>query len=131
MRIRIESLVLLLAALACLAPSRAFAQAQQSVDTPEIQLAQNAGHNAPGSLDDSHVTTSDGSLLLTDKQKKSILKANLEKSKRDAAELSTLARQLRDELNKPNADPLSSESQLRIEKIEKLAKKIRDELKVD
>jgi hypothetical protein len=43
--------------------------------------------------------------------------------------LAALAKELREELNKPNVDALSLEGMNRIEKIGKLAKKIRDETK--
>ena len=55
--------------------------------------------------------------------------ANLEMSKSDAAELAALAKGLREELDKPNVDVLSLEVMNRIDKIEKLAKKIREETK--
>jgi hypothetical protein len=54
-------------------------------------------------------------------------KSHLEKTKTDAAELSALADQLRDELNKLNAHTLSLDVLQKTEKIEKLAKKIKGE----
>lgn len=66
---------------------------------------------------------------LSTKQKRYIVHANFEKSKSDAAELAALAKGLRQELDKPGANPLSAEVMTRIEKIQKLAKKIRDETK--
>jgi hypothetical protein len=57
------------------------------------------------------------------------VRANFEKSKSDAAELAALAKELCKELDKPNVDVLSLEVVNRVEKIEKLAKKIRDETK--
>jgi len=66
---------------------------------------------------------------LTNKQKKSIMDSNFQRSKRDAADLAALASRLREELSKPDADALSLESMNRIERIEKLAKKIREEMK--
>ena len=75
--------------------------------------------------------TSDTGVLpsLSPKQKQSIVRANFEKSKSDAAELAALAKELCKELDKPNVDVLSLEVVNRVEKIEKLAKKIRDETK--
>jgi hypothetical protein len=67
--------------------------------------------------------------LMGAKQRKEVLHADLNKSKRDASELAALARQLQAELNKPNATSLSVESLNRIERSEKLAKKIREEIK--
>ena len=53
--------------------------------------------------------------------------ANFVKAKNDAAEMASLAKELREDLNKPNAHILSSEVVDRAEKIGKLAKRIRDE----
>jgi hypothetical protein len=52
---------------------------------------------------------------------------NLEKTKIDAAELSALADQLRDELKKMNANVLSLDIIDKTQKVEKLAKKIKGE----
>lgn len=57
------------------------------------------------------------------------MQANFLKSKNDAAELAALAKDLCKELEKPNADVLSLGIVTRMEKIEKLAKKIREETK--
>ena len=53
--------------------------------------------------------------------------SNLEKTKTDAAELSALADQLRDELKKMNANVLSLEIIEKTQRVEKLAKKIKGE----
>jgi hypothetical protein len=63
------------------------------------------------------------------KQKKMILDANLAKSRKDSEELALLAHELQQEMDKPGGDPLSPECALRLEKIAKLAKKIREELR--
>jgi len=63
------------------------------------------------------------------KQRQTLMQENLDKSKTDAAELAALAKELRAELEKPNASILSPEVINRADKIEKLAKKIRDETK--
>ena len=55
--------------------------------------------------------------------------ANFAGAKTDAAELATLAKELREELNKPNAGLPSPEVIRRAHRIEKLAKKIREETK--
>jgi hypothetical protein len=52
---------------------------------------------------------------------------DLEKARSDAAELSTLASQLRDELNKLRFDVLALDVIQKTEKVEKLAKKIKGE----
>jgi hypothetical protein len=54
-------------------------------------------------------------------------KSHLDQTKSDAAELSALAEQLRDELNKINVNVLSLDVLAKTEKLEKLAKKIKDE----
>jgi hypothetical protein len=66
---------------------------------------------------------------LTAKQKAALMKNNFDKTKDDAAELADLANGLRDELNKTNINILSIDVIHRAEKIEKLAKKIKDEAK--
>jgi hypothetical protein len=67
--------------------------------------------------------------MLSPKQRLYIMRANFEKSKSDAAELAALAKALREELNKPNVNVLSLQVVNRAERIEKLAKKIREETK--
>jgi len=111
----------LLLTFTCLMPAAAHAQSQTG--TP--------GRSSPGPFldEEGRVTRSDNLPALTNKQKKSIMQSNFERSKRDAAELAALARQLREELDKPNVDALSLEGMNRIERIEKLAKKIREEMK--
>ena len=52
----------------------------------------------------------------------------LDKTKSDAAELSTLADQLADELNKMNVNVFSLDVLHKAEKVEKLAKKIKEEV---
>jgi len=79
-------------------------------------------HDAPSTSQD------DAPQPLTDKRK-AILKANFEKTKNDAAEMAALAKELHAELNKPNADAHSLEVVNLADKIEKLAKKIRGEMK--
>ncbi len=65
--------------------------------------------------------------LTIPKQKDEPKKSPLEKTKTDAAELSTLADQLRDELNKMNVNVLPFDVIQKTEKVEKLAKKIKGE----
>jgi hypothetical protein len=64
---------------------------------------------------------------LSVEQKQSIMRANFERSKSDAEELAELARGLREFLDKPSNNAPTAEIIARAEKIEKLAKKIRDE----
>jgi hypothetical protein len=78
---------------------------------------------------DRHAPGSDNPIVLSEKQRKNLLHANLVKSRKDAAELAVLARQLREGLDQPNVKTLSSDDMYRLDKIEKLAKRIREELK--
>ncbi len=66
---------------------------------------------------------------LTPKQQRDLLKENFEKMKRQADELSSLAKSLREELDKSNENVLSLKIVEKADKIEKLAKKIRDAAK--
>ena len=65
--------------------------------------------------------------LATPKPKEGAPKSGRDKVKADAAELSTLADQLRDELNKLNVNVFSLDVLQKAEKIEKLAKQIKGE----
>ena len=111
----------LLLTVICSVPADAHAQSETAIP----------GHPSSVPLLDreGRITRGEDLPPLTNKQKKSIMNSNFERSKRDAAELAALASQLLDELNKPNVDTLSLESMNRIERIEKLAKKIREEMK--
>lgn len=66
---------------------------------------------------------------LTTKQKRELLKSRFEKIKDDAAQLATKANDLHDELDRSSVDILSLDVIQKAEKIEKLAKKIKDEAK--
>lgn len=59
-------------------------------------------------------------------QRKDLLKSNFDKMKRDADQLAALAKSLQEELNKSSQDVLSLQVVNKAEKIEKLAKKIRE-----
>lgn len=65
--------------------------------------------------------------LVTPKPKAEAKKSHVEMTKTDAAELSALADQLRDELNKMNINVLSLRAIQKTEEVEKLAKKIKAE----
>lgn len=67
--------------------------------------------------------------LTTAKPESGPKKTNLQKTQNDAAELSTLADQLRDELNKMNANVFSLDVLQKTEQVEKLARKIKGEAK--
>jgi predicted mannosyl-3-phosphoglycerate phosphatase (HAD superfamily) len=75
----------------------------------------------------SPAAVNNGAAVTTPQQKEEPQKSNLEKTKTDAAELSALADQLRDELKKMNINVFSFKVIEETEKIEKLAKKIKEE----
>jgi hypothetical protein len=108
----------LLIAVTFLEPVPALMQSRQTIQVPSGPPEDNRPHRLV-----------DETPSLSDKQKVSIMRANFEKSKSDAAELAALAKGLREELDKPNVSVLSLGVISRAEKIEKLAKKIRDETK--
>ena len=62
---------------------------------------------------------------LSEKQRRDIMKANFEKMKHDAKELSDLAKALQDELAKSNENILSLDVVDKAVKIEKLARRIK------
>jgi hypothetical protein len=64
---------------------------------------------------------------LTPKQQREILKSKYEKLKQEATELADLAKSLQQDLDKSNSDVLSLRVVDRADKIEKLAKKIKNE----
>lgn len=66
---------------------------------------------------------------LSPRQKQTLLKSNFEKTKGDAAELADMAKELRDQLDKTSVNVLSVDVIHRAEKIEKLARKIKEEAK--
>jgi hypothetical protein len=110
----------LLITLICLAPAPTPAQSsgqgsQSSGSHRRPPVSQDSGDEIPQPL--------------SPEQKLSIMRANFEKSKSDAVELAALAKGLREVLNKPNVSVLSLEVINRADRIEKLAKKIREETK--
>jgi hypothetical protein len=68
-------------------------------------------------------------VVLTAKQKRDLLKSRFEKMKDDAAQLAAEASDLHAKLDKSSVDILSLEVIQKADKIEKLAKKIKDEAK--
>jgi hypothetical protein len=64
-------------------------------------------------------------IVLSQKQKKDLLKDNFAKMKRDADELADLAKSLQEDLNKSNENVFSLGVVDKADKIEKLAKKIK------
>ncbi len=115
----------LLIILVGIAPSSPLAQSSApGIQSPGIQT--NSSRSRPANPND---ISNDLPVPMTDAQRQSIMRANFAKSKSDAEELATLAKGLRDLLDNPNAKVPASEIVSRADKIERLAKKIRDETK--
>jgi hypothetical protein len=68
-------------------------------------------------------------VIMTSKQRQAILKSNFEKIKKATEELATLTKSLQDEVDKSNENVLSLKIVEKAEKIENLAKKIRNTAK--
>jgi len=66
-----------------------------------------------------------GRMPLSEKQRRSVVKANFERMKHDAKELADLAKALQDDLAKSNENILSLDIVDKADKIEKLARKIK------
>ena len=122
------SVIVSLCTLICLIPPHAVAQFPSIEQAPGTSSSHTVHKGMPTVTDDPLATGTDNTQL-TPRQRQYILRANFEKSKSDAAELAALAKQVREELNKPSVQGLSLEALARIDKIERLAKKIRDETK--
>ncbi len=106
-------------------PAAAIAQSSApGIQSPGIQT--NSSRSRPVNPNE---ISSDLPVPMTDAQKQSLMRANFAKSKSDAEELATLAKGLRDLLDKSSAKVPPSEIVSRADKIERLAKKIRDETK--
>jgi hypothetical protein len=69
-------------------------------------------------------------LAVTAKQRQAILKSNFEKIKKDAGELAAMAKSLQEEVDKSNENVLSLKIVEKAEKIENLAKKIKNTAKL-
>ncbi len=124
----VSSLVLLIG-LTDLTPHTASAQSQQRAGAERVMQTapKNVLHTLSELPDDSPPTANGSPHPPSAKQNQSIMQARFEKSKNDAAEMATLAKDLRKELNKANANALSLEVVNLADRIEKLAKKIRGE----
>jgi len=102
------------------------------IPVPVCAQSSNQGNQGSGSRARSSIPDASRNEIpepMTPEQKQSIMRANFEKSKSDAVELAALAKGLREVLDKPNANALSLEVINRAEKIEKLARRIREETK--
>jgi hypothetical protein len=116
----------LLFALACLLTLNTPGEFQQ---TPGVLSAQESSEKSLSVSDDRHISGEEVPSWAKGKQRKALLHANLDKSRKDAIELATLAQELREELNRENGKTLSPDCMIRLNRIEKLAKKIREELR--
>jgi hypothetical protein len=83
------------------------------------------GASSAGSVQDLQTIPDTREIPLSDKQKRELLKANFDKMKRDAKELSDLAKGLQEQLDKSNENVLSLGIVEKADKIEKLARKIK------
>jgi hypothetical protein len=95
--------------------------------TVSMRSVQNPSPPNNGEVLSPSPAVNDQAALVTSKQQGEPKKSNLEKTRTDAAELSALADQLRDELKKMNVHVLSLDVIQKTEEVEKLAKKIKGE----
>jgi hypothetical protein len=91
-----------------------------------VRSAQEPSAHPDGEVLSPPAAVKDRAALTPPDQKGDPKESNLEKTKTEAAELSTLADQVRNELNKMTVDVFSLDIVEKTEKIEKLAKKIKD-----
>ena len=121
----------LIITITCLTPAPAPAQSLHNPQSTTTLQNQTNNPLVEPSITPDEVRTNRNviSPSLSDRQKLSIMHANFKKSKSDAAELAELAKGLHEELDKPNANILSADVINRLDKIERLAKKIREETK--
>jgi hypothetical protein len=108
-------------------------QTQQPPGTPQ-EAMDNHTHGyatvvTPFPTGDDSVAVRSDSTKLNPQQKRWILRAKLEMSKNDAVELAALAKGLYEVLQEPNTNVLSAEVISRTERIQRLARKIREETK--
>lgn len=97
------------------------------LSTVSVRSAQNPPPPKNGEVLSSPPPVNDQSALVTPKQQGEPKKSNLERTRTDAAELSALADQLRDELKQMNVNVLPLDVIEKTQKLEKLAKKIKGE----
>lgn len=95
--------------------------------TVSVRSAQNPGPPKKGEVLSPPSVVNAQATLITPKEKEEPKQSNLERTRNDAAELSALADQIRDELNKMNVNVLPLDVLKKTVTIEKLAKKIKEE----
>jgi len=92
-----------------------------------VGSAQNPGPPKSGEVLAPPSAGKDQAALITPMEKEEPKKSNLERTRTDAAELSALADQLRDELKKMNVNVLPLDVIEKTQRLEKLARKIKGE----
>ncbi len=95
--------------------------------TVRLQSAQNPGPTKAGEAAAPPSALNNQPTAITSKEKEESKKSATDKTKTDADELSALADQLCDELNKLNVNVLPLDVLAKTQKLEKLAKKIKGE----
>jgi len=95
--------------------------------TVSLRSAQNPGPPKNGEALSSPSAVNGQAALITPKPQGDTKQSNLEKTRTDAAELSALADQIRDELNEMNVNVLPLDVIKKTVTVEKLAKKIKEE----
>jgi hypothetical protein len=95
--------------------------------TAPLWSAQNSTSSNPGEVLSPPTATKNMAAVTTTADKVQPGKTKLERTKNDAAELSALADQLRDELKKLNANVFSLDVFQKTEKVENLVKKIKED----
>jgi hypothetical protein len=101
--------------------------AQTGTTSPQGGVTRREAAGAIVAQEQSEVPTDEGSSKgsLPARQKRLLLKENLERMKRDAGELADLTKALQEELNKSNENVLALDIVAKADKIQKLAKKIK------
>ena len=99
--------------------------------TVSVRSAQNPAPPKNGEVLSSPSKVNNQAALTPPNEKEMPKKSGLDKTKADAAELSALADQLRDELSKTNVNVFPLDVLEKTQKLEKLAKKIKGEAAKD
>jgi len=97
----------------------------QGISAKRMTDEQTISKTASQGLSDEQSNEGTSKASVSGKQKRDLLKANLEKMKRDAGELADLVRALQEELNKSNENVLPLGVVEKADKIQKLAKRIK------
>ena len=115
--------------LACFVLPHTSAQPLQIERFRDVLEAQDSDHKALPLEDDSHVHSDDVPPWAREKQRKALLRANLATAKKDSEELAELAEQVRGIVDKANIPAIPQECLMKLDRIDRLARKIREELR--